>query len=412
MSSDSNASSGRVSTTKDVIAEGVVEGNTSEDDSVAASSPGSEMSQHVSNTENLTHEPFDSSHCSHDSSDETMHSDSDILDAVTKELRELRSGQEEHEKLFQRTSEHLRSLQKEKSCDLLHLIRNDDELNAFCGIRTALLDSLTECVKSHEGENKRNACSVKSRVAMTLCKLRLNLSFICLSVLFRLNARTCSRYVHFTIVSLAAVLRGGIQWPSKEETLSHMPKCFKSYSNTRIVLDCTEVPIERPKCLHCRLLTYSHYKGRQTIKFLIGISPAGWITYLSLPFGGRASDKAIFAYSDILEKLESGLDAIMVDKGFMIEDECASSFIQLIRPPFKGKRKQFSPAEVDETKKIAAARIHVERAIQRIKIFQVLSGPVPWRTVPYMGMIMNIIGAIVNLTSPILSNERFGMLNE
>lgn len=328
-----------------------------------------------------------------------------ILASVVQELQELRSSTREQQ-IYRETSDAI-SVSKKQPVTLLDLIRDDSECNAFLGIRESLLDALTKCVHTYEKKNDLHCCSLKARIAMTLCKLRLNLTFICLSVLFQLHVRTCSRYFYHTLVSLAAVLRGGIQWPTKEETLNFMPTCFSDYKQTRVILDCTETPIEKPKCLHCRLLVYSHYKGRETIKFLIGISPAGLITYVSPAFGGRASDKAIFNYSNILDKVEPGIDAIMVDKGFMIDNECASAMIQLIRPPFQGKRKQFTETEAKETKKIAAARIHVERVIQRIKQFQILNGPVPWRTGRHMGMISNIICAIVNLSPPILSAQRF-----
>ena len=39
--------------------------------------------------------------------------------------------------------------------------------------------------------------------------------------------------------------------------------------------------------------------------------------------------------------------------------------------------KQFSAEEVDKGRKIASVRIHVERAIGRIKTFQILKGTIP-----------------------------------
>ena len=65
-----------------------------------------------------------------------------------------------------------------------------------------------------------------------------------------------------------------------------MPKCFDNYKNTRVVLDCTEISVERPKCLRCRLRLYSHYKGCETVKLLIGVAPCVLIIFLSEAFGG------------------------------------------------------------------------------------------------------------------------------
>ena len=137
-----------------------------------------------------------------------------------------------------------------------------------------------------------------------------------------------------------------------------------------MVLDCTEIPIETPRCLKCHLTLYSHYKGCETIKLLIGVAPCGYISYISDAYGGRASDKAIFNQSCIMEKLEATRDAIMVHKGFPIQFECLNNFIKLIIPPklVKKKKTQFSCQETEYTNDIAKARIHIERTIQRFKM--------------------------------------------
>ena len=57
-----------------------------------------------------------------------------------------------------------------------------------------------------------------------------------------------------------------------------------------------------------------------------------------------------------MDKLIPGVDALMVDKGFNIEEECANYNIKLLRPML-GKQKQFTYADFQETKHIAAARV-------------------------------------------------------
>lgn len=99
------------------------------------------------------------------------------------------------------------------------------------------------------------------------------------------------------------------------------------------VLDCTEIYIQNPKCLCCRIRFHSHYKGRQTVKFMTGISPGGLITFVSQPYGGWASDKIIFENSNILNNLKEN-DAIMVDKGFLIDNICTRNKIKIYRSPF------------------------------------------------------------------------------
>ena len=99
------------------------------------------------------------------------------------------------------------------------------------------------------------------------------------------------------------------------------------------------------------------------------VTPAGLITFVSESFGGPASDKTIFNYSGILQYLESTRDAVMVDRGFLIDNECLQRQIKLIRPPFMKNRNQFTEAEAIDNREIACARVHIERMHQRIKQF-------------------------------------------
>ena len=62
-------------------------------------------------------------------------------------------------------------------------------------------------------------------------------------------------------------------------------------------------------------------------------------------------------------------DGVMADKGFNIDDLLRSKGVQLNLPPYLLNHAQLSPEEVKETKTIAKIRIHVERAIRRIKEF-------------------------------------------
>ena len=76
---------------------------------------------------------------------------------------------------------------------------------------------------------------------------------------------------------------------------------------------------------------------------------------------GRVSDKELTKCSGLIEKLEPG-DKIIAHSGFDIAYILPSG-ITLNIPPFKGGRDKLNPEETDETARIAAVRIHVERAI-------------------------------------------------
>lgn len=287
------------------------------------------------------------------------------------------------------------------------MITTDQALNSLTGLSNfQMLHTIERAVKSIYKDERVNKLTIKDRIILTFTKLKCNLSYYVLSVLFGITVQLCTTYISKMISILSSALKCTIRFVDMNEIQKNMPSCFMDFTNVRVVVDCTEVTIQKPKCLCCRIKFYSQYKSNTTVKIMIGVSPAGLITFISRCYGGRASDKAIFEQSDIITQMNRG-DAVMVDKGFLIDELCDSFGIKLIRPPFLKNKKQLSAKEADLNSKIARARVHVERVNQRIKIFKILTGPLPFSLVPKIDCIFTIICAVTNLSPPILSDSRF-----
>ena len=62
-------------------------------------------------------------------------------------------------------------------------------------------------------------------------------------------------------------------------------------------------------------------------------------------------------------------DGVIVDKEFLIESELHKIGFEVNTPPFAQSNKQLSATDVLQMKKIAAHRVHVERAIAKINKF-------------------------------------------
>jgi hypothetical protein len=92
-------------------------------------------------------------------------------------------------------------------------------------------------------------------------------------------------------------------------------------------------------------------------------------------YAGRTSDKKITKDCGILDLLEPG-DQVMADRGFDIESDLPSG-VTLNIPPFLDGKYQLSLEEELTTRKIASIRVHVERAIARIKNYRILHQVVP-----------------------------------
>ena len=139
---------------------------------------------------------------------------------------------------------------------------------------------------------------------------------------------------------------------------------FRKNFKTRvaIIIDCFEVFIEKPANLLARSQTFSTCKHHNTAKFLIGICPQGVISFVSKAWCGHVSDKHLTEHCGILRYFLPK-DIILADCGFDIQDSAALYYAEVKIPAFTRGKKQLHPLEVEETRKIASVRIHVEHVI-------------------------------------------------
>ena len=68
---------------------------------------------------------------------------------------------------------------------------------------------------------------------------------------------------------------------------------------------------------------------------------------------------------------------MMADRGFVIYHELKELGVVLNIACFLAGRDQLTAAEIKESQSVASGRIHVERAIQRVKKFRVLRNEIP-----------------------------------
>lgn len=196
---------------------------------------------------------------------------------------------------------------------------------------------------------------------------------------------------------------GNAFWPSKKSVKLHLPdKLKRNYPNLRCTIDCTEIYIERPRDLEIQKQTWSDYKHSNTAKLLIAIAPNGMISFVSRAWGGRISDKQLVRQSGFLEILEPG-DVILADRGFPIYDDVIPLKVTLQIPPPSSGIEQQSRSDVWKTKSIANARIHVERAINRLKWFSILKHQLPISLLPLLDDIVTVCAALNNLLLPLVN---------
>ena len=295
-----------------------------------------------------------------------------------------------------------------QSCSFLDF-KTDERLNCFTGIHSlVLLGCIEQGINNlSKYTQPSRTTTLKHRIILVFIKMKTNLTFRQLATIFNISDDCCSKYFFELVPVIRAALDFAVKWPTIESNADNMPCHFiPKYVETYVVLDCTENFLKSFKCLHCRALLYSQYKGKQTAKYLIGVTPSGLICYCGLGHCGRASDSHIFDVENIIANIPAG-SAVMADKGFFIDEALKQNNSKLFRPPFLRGQKQLTEIQCEENKGIASARVHVERAIQRIRIFKIFNNTCEKNMVGVMDELMFIACAITNLSKPILAQSRF-----
>lgn len=247
---------------------------------------------------------------------------------------------------------------------------NDEKVKYYTGLPNfIMLMTIFDFVKDYIPKQRVNSeLSQFERLIMTLMRLKLNFPVQYLAYQFNTSTSTVSRTFTTMIHILFVRFKYLLYWPKREELRQTMPLEFcKSFGQkTAVIIDCFEIFIQRPKNLLARAQTWSSYKHTDTVKFLIGITPQGSISFLSKAWGGRASDKFITENCGNLGKLLPG-DLVLADRGFDIADSVGMCCAQVNIPAFTKGKAQLSAIDVETTRKIAHVRIHVERVIGLVR---------------------------------------------
>ena len=343
-----------------------------------------------------------------------------------KKLKELEHRIEElNEKETQDTKPQRRSKQLNFTD---YLLKNDETVSAYTGLPSkAVFNALylhllpkamkmrywmgTQKVTSTKVKRKfkktpqksgpRRKTSPLDELALTLMKIRMGLTNMFIGHLFGATTAGASQIINTWIKFLSKELAPLIFWPDKETVQLMMPPSLRSFRNLRCTIDCSEIFIQRPRNLEIQALTWSDYKKHNTVKYLVAIAPNGMISFLSKAWGGRTSDRVITQESGFLDLIEN-YDLVLADRGFTISDLLLVKLATLEIPPASGGFEQMTRNNVIKTKKVANGRIHVERAIGRMKWFAILKQVLPISMVPLIDDILTVTAALSNLRKPLV----------
>ena len=251
---------------------------------------------------------------------------------------------------------------------------------------------------------KQRSISPEQELFLVLSRLRCGFLLQDLAHRYGMSPAHISRIWTTWITFLHHHLRALPIWPSRQFVDDNMPICFKeTFPKTRVIIDCTEFLIEMPSSCRSQSVTFSNYKHHNTAKGLLGISPNGYPSFVSSLYVGRTSDKKLTNDCGILTLLEEG-DQLMADRGFDIEGDLPVG-VTLNIPAFLNGKDQLTLEEETSTRKIASVRVHVERAISRIKNYHILHPVVPLTMAQDLEKIWSVCSYLTLFFPPLIDDK-------
>ena len=257
-------------------------------------------------------------------------------------------------------------------------------------------------VISNTRKAKKPFLSAKEEYFISLFRMKTMLKAEIVGDLFGISRTTVSQICFTWWKFMASQLKPLLDNPSDEAHRALLPIAFKTpeYKKVQHIIDCTEVFTETPKNKKIQSTLWSNYKHHHTCKYLVSITPNGFINFASKGFGGRASDRQIVERSGFMNEIRRG-EKVMADKGFNISDLLALKHADIVIPPGRRGAFQMPNKDVMKTKDIANRRIRVEQVIRRIKSFNMLKYEVPIKLLHVLDEVFIISCAICNMLPPI-----------
>ena len=212
--------------------------------------------------------------------------------------------------------------------------------------------------------------TLEDQVLLVMIKLRQHFDFDHIGHLYGISQQDAStlfeNWINYMFFRCSSVS----MWPHRDKIIEMMPSKLREQYHK----------FQKPSSLTRQSQTYSDYKSDNTLKAVVGIEPRGGITYVSMLYSGNISDKELTKESGFFDLVQDLIDegkllegdGVMVDKGFHIEEDLKNVGLRINIPPFAKSGQQMSKSDINQTETVAQHRVHVERAIRRIKVYKIM----------------------------------------
>ncbi|CAJ1061481.1 uncharacterized protein LOC127942764 [Xyrichtys novacula] len=231
------------------------------------------------------------------------------------------------------------------------LENNDKKVNDYTGLPSyELLSAVLTHMLTLLLQKGHKMCPFQM-LLLTLMRLTLNLPRQHLAHIFGISMSTVSTVFLNTISALYTKPGAFVNWPERDALVLTMPHQFVEAFGKKVavIINCFEILIERPSNHKAKAETFSNYKHSNTMKYLIGITPNGAISFISKGWEGRTTDKTVTEQCGIIDKLLPG-ELVLADHGFDITESVGFVCTEVKTAAFRGKHSQLKARDVEKIK--------------------------------------------------------------
>jgi len=160
--------------------------------------------------------------------------------------------------------------------------------------------------------------------------------------------------------------------------------CSPNTLGLHVMIDCTQLILKKKTNLNLCNCAISNFENHETMKFLVSVSPNLYVNRVST------------AWSE----LSNGLDRASQELAF--SDELKQMGVEVILPSFNGR--DWSLMEVTEStrsEQVVKSQISIERVVQRIRSFRILSSVITLNQTDLFERIFVICAYLTNFQLPI-----------
>ncbi|XP_062619312.1 uncharacterized protein LOC134280876 [Saccostrea cucullata] len=263
--------------------------------------------------------------------------------------------------------------------------------------------------------------SVRTTLAIFLCKLNSGLSNRFLATLFNVtksSLRRAIKTVRQVLMNNLVPQNLGFHHVSREKVIKDhtRPLAASLFGTTGeeaiLVLDGTYIYIDKSSNFHFQRRSYSVHKGRPLLKPMVIVTTSGYFVSVLGPYLSdfKNNDASILTHIiktnvEDIKKWVKDEDIFVVDRGFrdaipLLED----LGIQAEMPKFMSKgQKQLTTEDANMSRLVTKVRWVVESSNARIKRWKYLSHTLPTNQIPFIGDYVKIVCALNNKYFPELS---------